>query len=170
MSRLVYLSNTNVSEEIGIDIKLTCDCKTLKLSLQFLLEDTRVPIKIIRLFIIKCQRNSKGQSSMDLSQKQATLEVIHRMKTYKKNPQHRKLNRWATRNHRKTGDIWTQVRTHFIQTTHSNYGYESVLYVRRLCSCISICVYWCFPFLMRSVRLSIHDGSVWYISFVWYYM
>ena len=32
MSRLVYLSNTNVSEEIGIDIKLKCDCKTLKLN------------------------------------------------------------------------------------------------------------------------------------------
>ena len=32
ISLLVYLSNTNVSEEIGIDIKLTCDGKTLKLS------------------------------------------------------------------------------------------------------------------------------------------
>jgi hypothetical protein len=30
MSRLVYLSNKNVSEEIGIYIKLKCDCKTLK--------------------------------------------------------------------------------------------------------------------------------------------
>jgi hypothetical protein len=36
--------------------------------------------------------------------------------------------------------------------------------------CISICVYWGFPFLMRSVRLSVYDGSVWYVSFVWYYM
>ena len=26
--------------------------------------------------------------------------------------------------------------------------------------CISICVYWGFPFLMRSVRLSVYDGSV----------
>jgi hypothetical protein len=32
MSRLVYLSNKNVSEEIGIYIKLKCDCKTLKLN------------------------------------------------------------------------------------------------------------------------------------------
>jgi hypothetical protein len=32
MSRLVYLSNKNVSEEIGFGIKLTCDGKTLKLS------------------------------------------------------------------------------------------------------------------------------------------
>jgi hypothetical protein len=50
-----------------------------------------------------------------------------------------------------------------------NAGLQHLLRFLTNWQCISICFYWVFPFLLRSVRLSVYDGSVWYVSVVCYY-
>jgi hypothetical protein len=70
-------------------------------------------------------------------------------------------------------NIWHILTQAFDMCWHNNLLYldTSIWHVLNAFSthiqitCISICVYWGFPFLMRSVRLSVYDGSVWYVVF-----